>query len=238
MGSRLLTRAVAGLAVVVVLLVAARRAPAVSPADAILPLDQYTTDKGRALAAKYEQELRTLSAGIYNCLPWVAVEKHSISFQRPKHLLPADARYLSVRIFVEQDPSPSFARLPVQDRAAAMYSRYVGPLLKRMGRSQALVADPALDGFGIILDWLKQSAQPAGDRPIYETIAVFIDKAAAVSYLDGKATPRELADHANILAWDGETPLGRLRVTKVAHDDFVATYQIKNYQPDPGVTCP
>ncbi len=232
MRSRLLAATAVALA-----LGAAGRAAAVGPPDdKILPLEQYTTEKGRALAVKYAQDLRALNANIYHCMPWVEVDKHSISFQRPRHLLPTDARYLSLRVFVEQDPSPAFARLPLQDRASAMYSRYVGPLLRRMARNPALAADPALDGFTIILDWLKQST-PAGERPVHETIAVFIEKSAAVDFLPGKSTARELADRTKVLGWDGDTPVGPLRVTLYS-DDFVATYKVKNYQLDPGVTCP
>ncbi len=232
------SRRLAGAAVALTLLLAVGRGALAAPLDdKILPLDQYTTEKGRALATKHAEELRALNAGIYHCLPWVEVDKHSISFQRPRQLLPADARYLSLRIFIEQDPSPTFARLPVQDRASAMYSRYVTPLLRRMTRSKALTVDAALDGFTIILDWLKQSPGAAGERPVHETIAVFIEKNAALDYLSGKSTARDLANRAKILAWDGDTPLGPVRVT-LYRDDFVATYKVKNYQLEPGVTCP
>jgi hypothetical protein len=213
------------------------RAESATPIDEkILPLEQYTTDKGRALATKYSQDLRALNAGIYHCMPWVEVDKHSISFQRPRHLLPADARYLSLRVFVEQDPSPAFARLPLQDRASAMYSRYVVPVLRRMTKNAGLTADPDVDGFTIILDWLKQSAATKGDRPVHETIAVFIDRATAADFLAGRATARQMADRAQILGWDGDTPVGPLRVT-LYKDDFVATYKVKNYQLEPGITC-
>ncbi len=219
------------------LLLLGARAQAEAPLDEkILPLDQYTTTKGRALATKYAPDLKTLNSGIYHCLPWVEVDKHSISFQRPRHLLPADSRYLSLRIFIEQDPSPVFARLPLQDRASAMYSRYVGPLLRRMTKNPAMTADPDIEGFTIILDWLKQAATQ-GDRPVHETIAVFVDRAAAADFLAGRVTAREMADRAKILGWDGDTAVGVVRVT-LYKDDFVATYKVKNYQLEPGVTCP
>ncbi len=220
------------------LLLLGARAQAEAPLDEkILPLDQYTTAKGRALATKYAPDLKTLNAGIYHCMPWVEVDKHSISFQRPRHLLPADSRYLSLRIFIEQDPSPVFARLPLQDRASAMYSRYVGPLLRRMTKNPAMTADPDIEGFTIILDWLKQSAATQGDRPVHETIAVFIDRATAADFLAGRVMAREMADRAKILGWDGDTAVGAVRVT-LYKDDFVATYKVKNYQLEPGVTCP
>ena len=210
-----------------------------APADgALLPLDQYTSEKGRELGRKYAEELRALASGIYHCIPWLEVQEHSLGFYRPKHLGGGDSRYLSMRVFIEQDASPDFARLSVANQAAAMYARYVAALLKRMARSQALTADPGVDGFTIILEWLKQSVRAASDRPIHETVAVFIDKASALDFLAGRLTPRALADRAQLRLWDGETSLENLRLTRLAEDDFVSTYKMTNYQLDPGVTCP
>jgi hypothetical protein len=107
-----------------------------------------------------------------------------------------------------------------------------------MARSQALTADPGVEGFTIILEWLKQSVRAASDRPIHETVAVFIDKASALDFLAGRLTPRALADRAQLRLWDGETSLENLRLTRLAEDDFVSTYKMTNYQLDPGVTCP
>jgi len=208
----------------------------------VLPPELYSSEKGRGLAARHAEELRALNAGIYHCLPWVEVHRaqdgknFGIGFYRPPHLSSNDHRYLSLHIFIEQDSSPQFAALPLQDRASAMYSRYVIPLLRRMTRSQALTADPDLDGFTIILEWLKETVA-RGDRPLHETIAVFIEKVAALDFLAGRLTPRGLADRAKILLWEGETPRGPIRVTLYT-DNFVATYKIKNYQVEPGITCP
>jgi hypothetical protein len=209
---------------------------AAAPDDRVLPLEQYTSDKARALALKYAEELRALHAGIYHCIPWVEVEKHSVGFQRPRYLNGGDARYLSLRIFIEQDASPAFAALPFPDRASAMYSRYTAPLLRRMTRNDTLARDRDLDGFSIILEWRKQSGAP-GDRPVHETIAVFIDRSAALDFVAGRLTPRGLAERGKILGWDGETPVGPLRVS-LNQDDFVSTYRVKNYQLASGVTGP
>jgi len=125
---------------------------AAPPDDRVLAVNQYTTEKGRTLAQTYARDLREINAGIYHCIPWVEIQKESIGFFRPKHLT-GDDRYLSLRIYIEQDPSPAFARLAVEERASAMFSRYVGPLLRRMARSPALLADSSVDGFTVILEW-------------------------------------------------------------------------------------
>lgn len=221
-------------ALVVAALLAAAPAVAALPEDAILGLDQYTSAKGRALAVAHAGALRELSAGVYHCMPWVEVLKESIGFFKPRHLS-TDDRYLSIRLYVDQEPSPAFAKLSLPERASSMFSRYVGPVLRRMAQSAALRADPAVDGFSVILEWLKQN--PArGGRAVNETIAVFIDRATAREFVAGRVHPLELAGQARVLAWDGETPLGPLRVS-AWDDNFVSTHKVKGYVPEQGVSC-
>jgi hypothetical protein len=216
-------------------LVLAGRAGAAVPEDRLLPLDQYTSDKARTLAVNHREALRTLNTGIYHCMPWVEIQKHSIGFFRPKHMT-TDDRYLSLRIYIEQDPSSEFARIGLEDRAAAMFSRYVGPMLRRMTKDPAVAADPALDGFTVILEWMKQVPRDRDERPVHETIAVFVDKPAAVDYLAGTIPITELAKRARVLGFDGETALGPLRLA-VWEDTFVQTFKVSNYVLEPGVTC-
>jgi hypothetical protein len=215
--------------------VAAAPAPAVPPeAELVLPMAQYTSDKARQLATTHSRALEELGRGVYHCLPWLEVKKESIGFFRPKWAT-ADERYLSMRVYIEQDPSPHFSRLEPVDRAAAMFSRYVRPLLARMTASRALVDDPALDGFTVILEWLK-GAPRKGDRPVHETIAIFVPKSAGTEYMAGRMPIGQLADVSRIMAWDGETPRGALKLT-AWDDDFVSTYKVANYQLAAGVTC-
>jgi hypothetical protein len=213
----------------------AGRAAAAPPEDRVLPVELYTSDKARTLGATHREALRALNAGIYHCMPWVEVQKHSIGFFKPKHVT-VDDRYLAIRIYIEQDPSPEFARFRVEERASAMFSRYVGPLLRRMTKSPAVAADATLDGFTIILEWMKQVPRSPGERPIHETIAIFIEKAVAVDYLAGALPITEVAAKARVLGFDGEAALGPLRVA-VWDDNFVSTFKVSNYVLEPGVTC-
>jgi len=210
-------------------------AVAAPPADRVLSADQYTTDKGRALARAHGRALQELNADIYHCWPWVEVQKSSIGFYRPKNVQ-QDDRYLSARIYIEQDPSPAFARLRFEERSTAMFSRYVGPLLRRMTKDQAVSADPNLDGFTAILEWMKP-APPVGGRPVHETLAVFIDKAGAIEYLSGRVDIRTLATRARVLGFDGETALGVVALGAPWDDNFVMTFKVANYQLEPGVVC-
>ena len=203
--------------------------------DRILPVPEYTSEKAKNLAVTHLRALRALNGELYHCVPWVEVQRHSIGFFRPKHIA-RDDRYLSVRIYIEQDPSPQFAALRVEQRAGAMFSRYVGALLKRMTQDRAIAADPSIDGFTVILEWLKQAPRAAGARPVHETIAVFVEKAIAMDYLAGRLRSREVADRAKVLGFDGETALGELRLT-AWDDNFVATYKVANYEVEKGITC-
>lgn len=216
-------------------LLLAGRALAAPATDRIVPADQYTSEKARQLAVAHAAALRDLDTFLYHCLPWLEVQKQSIGFFKPKQAT-QDERYLSVRVFVEQDPSPQFAALPVEKRASSMFSRYVGPLLRRMNRDAAVLADPAIDGYTIIIEWLKQEPRGDGERPVHETIAVFLDKPAAVAYLTGPGHARDLVTRARVLGFDGETPLGPLRLT-AWEDNFLTTYKVKNYELAPGVSC-
>jgi hypothetical protein len=203
--------------------------------DRILPPDQYKTEKAQQLATTHASALRDLNDSLYHCMPWVEVQKHSIGFFKPKDA-PQDDRYLSVRIFVEQDPSPQFAALSVEERASSMFSRYVGPMLRRMSRNQALLNDPTVGGFAVIVEWLKQSPRPVDTRPVHETIATFIERPVVAEYVSGRLPVRQLVTRAKVLGFDGDRPLGQLRLA-AWEDDFVATYKVKNHQPVSGVTC-
>lgn len=227
-----------GLAAVTLVAIALAGSPATAaPSDAsVLPAEQHTSDKGRRLAGTYADALRELSARIYHCMPWVEVRKNGIGFYKPKHLQ-GDARYLSVHLYVDQQPSPEFSGFSVEERASRMFSRYVAAMLRRMARPPALLTDSSLDGFTVILEWLKQPPATPSGRPVHETIAVFLDRATVTEFIGGRLASRDLAVRARVLAWDGATALGALRLNGW-EDDFVSTYKVSNYQLAPGVACP
>jgi hypothetical protein len=219
------------------LVLAAMPAAAAAPSDqSVLPPEQHTSDKGRRLATTYDKALRDMSAKIYHCMPWVEVKRNGIGFYKPKHL-DGDLRYLSVNLYIDQQPSPEFAAFTIEERASRMFSRYVGPMLKRMARPSGILADNSIDGFTVILEWLKQMPASSNSRPVHETIAVFLERPAVADYVGGRLAARELATRARILGWDGETSVGALRLASW-DDDFVATYKVSNYQLAPGVSCP
>jgi hypothetical protein len=229
----MMTQRIAPILAVLLLLVAV--ADAAAPADdRILALDRYTSDKGRTLGATYAATLKQINNSIYHCMPWLEVPKEGLGFYKPRDAS-QDDRYLSLRVYIEQEPSTQFAAMPIEQRASSMFSRYVGALVRRLSANGAMLNDTSLDGFTVILEWLKETPI-SGGRPVHETIAVFLDKATALEYLQGMVKAGDLADRARVYGWDGETPLGRLRIASW-DDNFVSTYKVANYQLAPGVTC-
>lgn len=207
---------------------------ALAQTELVLPAEQYSSEKAKRLATYHAAALKDLSHTLYHCLPWLEVHRGSIGFFKPKHAT-TDERYLSVRAFVEQESSASFARLAPEQRAAAMFSRYVGHLMRRMAVSRALVTDPELAGFTVIVEWVKPGASING-RQVHETIAVFVDKPLAAGYLTGRIGLSELAQRARVLAFDGETALGEVKLA-AWEDDFASTYQVQNYRMPSGLDC-
>src|SRR5439155_1506818 len=160
------------------------------------------------LGERYQGTLKSLNAKVYHCMPWIDVKTEGIGFYKPKHL-DGDTRYLSLNVVVDQHPSPEFSRLAVQDRVSSMFSRYVPHLLRSMATDD-LINEPTVDGFTVIVSWLKIEP-PAGQPPVFETAATFVAKALAVDYLRGRANIGQLAGGAHVLAWDGDTKLGAMK---------------------------
>src|SRR5260370_1706961 len=173
--SRFIVRRLAALALIFVI-------PVPAAADeAIMGIEQYKTPKARALATTHQPLLKQMREEIYHCMPWVGVQKAGIGFRQPKGAA-EDDRYLSVWIMIDQDEDARFAALPAERRASAMFSRYGTDLLRRMAALQPLVADPNVQGFSVVLSWLKPgtggSVQPAN-----ETLALFVDKQTTLGFL-------------------------------------------------------
>jgi hypothetical protein len=203
------------------------------PTERVLQADRYTSEKGRGLAQKYQATLRDLNAKVYHCMPWLEVKKEGIGFYKPKHV-DGDSRYLSLNVTVDQQASSEFGRMTAQERVSAMFSRYVPHLLRSMATND-LLKEPGVDGFTVIVSYLK--AEPASGQPaVHETAAAFVPKALAVDFLKGKASVAQLADGSHVIAWDGENRIGQIK-PKGWSDDFVLTYKVAGYNPDPKATC-
>ena len=207
-----------------------------APEDALMPLEKYTTLKGKSLASAHRTRLLQFSAQIYNCLPWLDVRRGGLGFPRARDSQDDD-RYLSTWIYVDQREDPVFAALPRERRVSAMFSRYGVDMLRRMSSLAEVVDDGDVSGLSVVLTWLKPGTSRPGNKAVNETFALFIDKTTLREFLAKRVSAEEFTNRAKFTLFDGEDPVGRVPI-EVWEDSFNSTYKVNNYDPPKGVTCP
>jgi hypothetical protein len=211
-------------------------ASAAAPEDALMPIEKYTTTKGRSLASVHRTQLLQFSEQIYNCLPWLWVRTGGLGFPRERES-GTDDRYLSTWIFVDQREDPVFAALPRERRVSAMFSRYGVDMLRRMAALPDIMHDHDVAGLSVVLSWLKPGTGRPGGQAVNETFALFIDKGALVDFLAKRMSPEEFTSRAKFTLFDGEDRVGRVPI-EVWEDSFNSTYRAANYEPPKGAACP
>lgn len=204
------------------------------PQDGLIPLDEYTSTKARNLAVAYQGELLKLSEHIYHCLPWLGVVKNGIGFPHPKGA-DGDDRYLSVWVNIDQAEDPRFGALPLPRRTSAMFSRYGMYLLKRMSQFTDITADTNVQGFSVVLSWLKPGSLN-DSQPVMETLALFVDKPSLGDFLAQRIKTSEFTERAKYNVFDGKTLIGRVPL-EVWEDNFNSTFKLKNYEVEKGQHC-
>ena len=207
-----------------------------APEDALMPLEKYTTLKGKRLASTHRTRLLQFSAQIYNCLPWLDVHQGGLGFPRSRDSQDDD-RYLSTWIYVDQREDATFTALPQERRVSAMFSRYGVDMLKRMSTLADVVDDSDVTGLSVVLSWLKPGTGRPGRQAVNETFALFVDKATLRDFLDKRVSAEEFTNRAKFNLFDGLDLVGRVPI-EVWEDSFNATFKVGNYQPPKGVTCP
>jgi hypothetical protein len=233
---RPIARAGALLALACALLLTAGPAPAAPVEEVLLPLDRYNTEKSRALASQYRPQLVSFYETIYHCIPWVDLQKNGIGFRTPRWAT-EDDRYLSVWIWIDQNDEGGFAALSQERRASAMLSRYGVDLLRRMTALGGLASDGNLQGFSVVLSWIKPGTLGrAGQPPVNETVALFADRASILEFLANRLPGAEFLNRARFSMYDGQQDLGRLPL-EIWDDPFLRTFKLKNYQPPKNVHC-
>jgi len=207
-----------------------------APEDALMPLEKYTTLKGKSLASAHRTRLLQFSEQIYNCLPWLSVHPGGMGFPRARESQ-NDDRYLSTWIFVDQRDDPTFTALPRERRVSAMFSRYGVDMLRRMSGLPDVVDDSNVTGLSVVLSWLKPGTGRPGQQPVNETFALFIDKSTLREFLAKQMSAEEFTNRARFTLFDGLDPVGRVPI-EVWEDSFNATYKASNYEPPKGAKCP
>ena len=224
-----------GLAAVLLLGVCFVSQASAAPADALMPIENYTTAKAKHLANAHRLRLLEFSEQIYNCMPWLVVYPGRLGFPRYKDST-GDDRYLSTWIWVDQREDPVFAALPQERRVSAMFSRYGVDMLRRMAALSDVVDDGDVAGLSVVLSWLKPGTTRPGQQPVNETFALFIDKATAADFLAKRVGPEEFINRAKFNLFDGESLIGRVPL-QVWEDSFNSTYKVANYAPPQGARC-
>lgn len=207
-------------------------ATAAPAANALVPIEQYTTAKARSLATLYRPQMLELHQHLDHCVPWVEVPKDGIGFRSPKGAS-GDERYFTLWIWIEQGADPGFAAMRTEERASAMFSRYGIPLLRRMAGLEGVATDDSVDGFAVVLSWVKPDrARPA----VNETLVSFVDRTTARGLAVQTVGPGAVAQRARLSLFDGTTELDRPHL-QVWEDPFLGTFRPKDYTPPPGTTC-
>src|SRR5882672_4724190 len=197
-------------------------------------LETHTTAKARALAVKYRPQLLQFSEYVYHCLPYVEI-KNGLGFKKNAKEPATDDRFASLWLYVEQGEDKSFAALSPARQASAIFSRYGVPMIRRLSAMQGLASDTDVYGFSVALAWVKPGSDP--NKPTLETLATFMDQASTRAFLSKTLPASDWVDRMKIYFYDGEKEMGRLPL-EVWEDNFVATYQVPNYEVQKGVTCP
>ena len=206
-----------------------------APADALMPIEKYTTDKAKSLANTHRLRLIEFSEQIYNCMPWLAVYPGRLGFPKYKDSA-EDDRYLSTWIYIDQREDATFAALPQERRVSAMFSRYGVDMLRRMAGLSDVLDDSDVAGLSVVLSWLKPGTSRPGKQAVNETFALFVDKATAADFLAKRVAADEFVSRAKFDLFDGESRIGRVPL-EVWEDSFNTTYKIANYDPPKGAHC-
>ena len=202
-----------------------------------MPLEKYTTLKGKSLASAHRTRLLQFSAQIYNCLPWLDV--HPGRARLPAR--PATARTttaISLRGSTWTSARrPTFAALPQERRVSAMFSRYGVDMLRRMSALAECVDDRDVAGLSVVLTWRKPDTTRPGRQAVNETFSLFIDKATALDFLAKRVSPEEFLNRAKFNLFDGQDRVGRVPI-EIWEDSFNSTYKATNVAPPKGAVCP
>ena len=207
-----------------------------APEDALMPLEKYTTLKGRSLGSAHRTRLLQFSTQIYNCMPWLWVRPGELGFKRTPGSQDDD-RYLATWIYVDQREDATFSALPQERRVSAMFSRYGVDILRRLSALADIVDDSDVAGLSVALTWLKPGKSLPGRKAANETFSLFIDKATALDFLAKRVSAEEFLNRAKFNLFDGEDRVGRVPI-EIWEDSFNSTYKATNYEPPKGIICP
>ena len=87
----------------------------------------------------------------------------------------------------------------------------------------------------MILSWLKPGSD-ATQKPISETLALFVDKTSLRDFLAKRLPASEFTTRAQFNVFEGKDSVGRVSL-EVWEDNFNSTFKMKNYVLAKGQKC-
>jgi hypothetical protein len=139
-----------------------------------------------------------------------------------------------VWIRAEQATDASFAALPLDRQASAMFSRYAVPMLRRLAATPGFASDPDVYGFSVAVEWIKPGSDP--NRPTMEILSMFADQRSTRAFLGKTLSAKEYLEKTRLTFFDGDKEVGRLPID-VWEDNFVGTYKVPGYEMEKGKVC-
>ena len=202
------------------------------PADYVMPVEKHTTPKGKP--SPPSTGLSSFSSPITSTTACPTSRSATVSGSSVYRRSRPTIAYAAVWVRAEQAPDPTFAALPIERQASAMFSRYAVPMLSRLAALPGLESDPDVYGFSVAVEWVKPGSDP--NRPTMEILAMFADKASTKAFLGKKLPSAEYVQGMKLKFFDGDKEVGRIPI-EIWDDNFVGTYKVPGYELEKGKVC-
>ncbi|RLA92207.1 MAG: hypothetical protein DRG25_06670 [Deltaproteobacteria bacterium] len=169
----------------------------------LVPLNSYSTEKGKNLAQKYRVELIQVVKLLRDNYPPDQVEIRAVGFLRSPFNEGKDDRYLSVIMEVSEEYEVE--NLPFEKRAGMIFKKYVDPIARMLLQFENILKDKRIEGVAICPNWMLKGTQKVLDKTkLSEGIFVCINSEIGKDFFQGKINLPQLTDQAKIFGREGE----------------------------------
>lgn len=169
----------------------------------IIPLSGYSTEKGKALARRYQSQLVQIVAALEKDFPPSQMEVRAAGFLKSPQCGQKDDRYLSVIVEVSEEYESMI--LSIDRRAGAVFKKYIESIAKILLKQESILEDKDVEGIAICPNWmLKRTKEASRGAAMSEGIFVCIGHKIAKDFLHGTINLDRLATKAKIYARQGD----------------------------------
>lgn len=197
--------------------------PPLTAEQVIISPTYYSTDKGRALAIKYQKNLQNIFVNIrakysHNEIEFAPVTPTreggitgGIGFFKWDTVGVKDNRYLGVLIGTFNVFNT--LQTDFNKRAATVFSKYAIDLIELLIREKEALDDNDVTGIHISLSWwarnFLESKYYGGE---YEGITLRASKEDCKKYLNLEISNQEFVNRSEIIGWQGDILLGKIEL--------------------------